>query len=53
MAQRAASAKVNPAGLFCDQVKRGPDQRLAQIAVVISAEAIAVPMSRPAHVKGF
>ncbi len=49
-AARAASAKVKPArALLGDQRQRGPDQRLAQVAVVIAARAFAA-VSGPIHV---
>ena len=39
--------------LLGDQVERGADQRLAQIAVVIPSTAVAIARSRPAHVRCF
>src|SRR5213593_870461 len=40
--------------LLRDQIERGADQRLAQIAVVIAAPpAVVVALPGPAHVKGF
>src|SRR5260370_17230287 len=40
--------------LLGDQIERGADQRLAQIAVVIAAPPVAiVALPRPAHVRDF
>ena len=53
-AARAASAMVKPAGPFSrDQIQRGLDQRLAQVAVMVAAPPGAAVLSRPAHVNGF
>ena len=38
--------------LLADQVKRGPDQRLAQIAVVVALAALGPVVLRPSHVNG-
>src|SRR5579863_4873664 len=43
-----------PGGAFLgDQVERGADQRLTQIAMMIAATAIVVARFRPAHVRCF